>query len=100
MVFFLSAGVDEGVILPSGFLKDVTFRERVLAYVSHLVLPSLVVAGFLLPYIQIVILTNICVSYSCHQDTYSHETPPMRHGRSYVSRLSLGQSCRRHGSLI
>ena len=51
MVFFLSAGVDEGVILPSGFLKDVTFRERVLAYVSHLLLPSLVVAGFLLPYL-------------------------------------------------
>jgi len=51
IVFFLSAGVDEGVILPSGFLKDVTFRERVLAYVSHLLLPPLVVAGFLLPYL-------------------------------------------------
>jgi len=51
MVFFLSAGVDEGVILPSGFLKDVTFRERVLAYVSHLLLPPLVVAGFHLPYL-------------------------------------------------
>ena len=100
MVFFLSAGVDEGVILPSGFLKVVTFRERVLAYVSHLVLPSLVVAGFLLPYFWIVILTNICVSYSYYRDTHSHETPPIQHGRSHVSRLSLGQSCRRHRRLI
>ena len=51
ILFFLSAGVDEGIILPSGFLKDVTFRERVLEYVSHLLLPSLVDAGFLVSYL-------------------------------------------------
>ena len=49
--FLFGAGVDEGFILSGGFLKDVTFRERVLAYVSHLLLPSPVVAGFLLPYL-------------------------------------------------
>jgi len=31
MLSFLSDGVDEGVILHNGFLKDMTFRERVLA---------------------------------------------------------------------
>jgi len=44
VVVLLSVGVDEDYT-PSGFFKDVTFRERVFASLS-----SLVVTSFLLPY--------------------------------------------------
>ena len=50
IVFFLSVSVYEGsVILQSGFLKGLTFSRCILPYASHLLLPFLVVAGFLLP---------------------------------------------------
>ena len=47
IVLFVNVGVDEGCTLLSGFFKDAIFSGCILACVSHLLLPSFVVAGFL-----------------------------------------------------
>ena len=70
MIVFLSVGVATGVIFPSGFLKGMTFRKRVLACLPF---------AFSIPRRRRFPFTlqldrNADESYSSHQNTYSHET--------------------------